>query len=38
LAHAARAYAEERLGWGRFVASLGHLYEEVHQHATVVRR
>jgi glycosyltransferase involved in cell wall biosynthesis len=38
LAHAARAYAEERLGWGRFVASLGHLYEEVHRHATVVRR
>ena len=32
------AYAEERLGWGRFVASLGHLYEEVHQHANVFRR
>lgn len=37
LGHAARAYAEERLGWSSFVASLGHLYEEVHRHATVVR-
>ena len=37
LAHAARAYAEEHLGWSSFVASLGQLYEEVHQHAAVVR-
>jgi glycosyltransferase involved in cell wall biosynthesis len=37
LGHAARAYAEERLGWTRFVASLGQLYEEVHRHAPVVR-
>ena len=38
LGHAARAYAQERLGWSSFVASLGQLYEEVHRHATVVRR
>ena len=38
LGHAARIYAEERLGWTRFVASLGQLYEEVHRHATLVRR
>ena len=37
LAHAARIYAEERLGWSSFVASLGTLYEEVHQHATTYR-
>jgi glycosyltransferase involved in cell wall biosynthesis len=35
LAHAARAYAEERLGWGRFVATLGDIYEEVHERAAV---
>jgi glycosyltransferase involved in cell wall biosynthesis len=38
LGHAARAYAQKRLGWSSFVASLRQLYEEVHQHATVVRR
>jgi glycosyltransferase involved in cell wall biosynthesis len=37
LGHAARAYAEERLGWSSFVASLGQLYEEVHRHAPVLR-
>jgi glycosyltransferase involved in cell wall biosynthesis len=37
LGHAARAYAEERLGWSSFVASLGDLYEEVHQRAAVAR-
>jgi glycosyltransferase involved in cell wall biosynthesis len=37
LGHAARAYAEERLGWNTFVGSLGQLYEEVHRHATVIR-
>ncbi len=38
LGHAARAYAEEHLGWSSFVASLGQLYEEVHRHAAVTRR
>jgi glycosyltransferase involved in cell wall biosynthesis len=38
LGNAARAYAEERLGWNRFVTSLGQIYEEVHRHATLVRR
>jgi glycosyltransferase involved in cell wall biosynthesis len=37
LGHSARAYAEERLGWNSFVASLGQLYEEVHRHAPVLR-
>ena len=37
LGHAARAYAEEHLGWNSFVASLGQLYEEVHRHAAVTR-
>jgi glycosyltransferase involved in cell wall biosynthesis len=37
LGRAARAYAEEHLGWTSFVASLGQLYEEVHRHAPVVR-
>ena len=37
LGHAARIYAEERLGWSSFVASLGELYEEVHQHAAASR-
>lgn len=35
LAKAARAYAEERLGWSRFVGTLGDIYEEVHQRAAV---
>jgi glycosyltransferase involved in cell wall biosynthesis len=38
LGHAARTYAEERLGWSRFVASLDTIYEEVHQRAAVARR
>jgi glycosyltransferase involved in cell wall biosynthesis len=38
LGRAARTYAEERLGWNSFVASLGNLYEEVHRHAPVARR
>ena len=33
LARAGRRYAEEHLGWARFVDSLGDLYEAVHQHA-----
>jgi glycosyltransferase involved in cell wall biosynthesis len=33
LARAGRKYAEEHLGWARFVDSLGDLYEAVHQHA-----
>ncbi|MFL5449320.1 MAG: glycosyltransferase family 4 protein [Gemmatimonadales bacterium] len=33
LARAGRRYAEEHLGWARFVDSLGALYEAVHQHA-----
>ena len=37
LGHAARVYAEERLGWNNFVASLGELYEEVHRHAAASR-
>jgi glycosyltransferase involved in cell wall biosynthesis len=37
LGYAGRAYAEERLGWCGFVASLGDLYEEVHQHAALAR-
>jgi glycosyltransferase involved in cell wall biosynthesis len=37
LGHAARIYAEERLGWSSFVASLGELYEEVHRHAAASR-
>ena len=35
VATAARAYAEERLGWSRFVGTLGDIYEEVHQRAAV---
>ena len=37
LGQAARIYAEERLGWSSFVASLGELYEEVHRHAAASR-
>jgi glycosyltransferase involved in cell wall biosynthesis len=37
LGHAARIYAEERLGWSSFVASLGELYEEVHRHVAASR-
>jgi glycosyltransferase involved in cell wall biosynthesis len=33
LARAARLYAEEHLGWAKFVDSLGALYEDVHQQA-----
>jgi glycosyltransferase involved in cell wall biosynthesis len=33
LARAGRRYAEEHLGWARFVESLGTLYEDVHKHA-----
>ena len=33
LARAGREYAEEHLGWARFVDSLGDLYEAVHRHA-----
>jgi glycosyltransferase involved in cell wall biosynthesis len=35
LAHAGRAYAEERLGWSRFLATLGDIYEEVHERVAV---
>ena len=37
LGHAARTFAEEHLGWSRFVGSLGDIYEEVHQRAAVAR-
>ena len=37
LGHAARTYAEERLGWSSFVGSLARIYEEVHQRAAVVQ-
>jgi glycosyltransferase involved in cell wall biosynthesis len=33
LARAARLYAEEHLGWAKFVDSLGAMYEDVHQQA-----
>ncbi len=33
LARAGRRYAEEHLGWTKFVESLGTLYEDVHRHA-----
>jgi glycosyltransferase involved in cell wall biosynthesis len=33
LALAGRRYAEEHLGWAKFVESLGTLYEDVHRHA-----
>jgi glycosyltransferase involved in cell wall biosynthesis len=35
LAHAARRYAEEHLGWSRFVESVHDLYEDVHAHVAV---
>ncbi|HEY9015333.1 MAG TPA: glycosyltransferase, partial [Gemmatimonadales bacterium] len=35
LARAGRRYAEEHLGWARFVDSLGDLYDTVHQQASV---
>jgi glycosyltransferase involved in cell wall biosynthesis len=37
LARAGRSYAEQHLGWSRFVESLGGLYEDVHQHAPARR-
>jgi glycosyltransferase involved in cell wall biosynthesis len=33
LAEAGRRYAEQHLGWTRFVEGLADLYQEVHQHA-----
>jgi glycosyltransferase involved in cell wall biosynthesis len=33
LARAARLYAEEHLGWAKFVDSLGAMYEDLHQQA-----
>ena len=35
LAQAGRRYAQEHLGWARFVDSLADLYGEVHQHASL---
>jgi glycosyltransferase involved in cell wall biosynthesis len=35
IADAARAYAEEHLGWGRFVESVRDLYEDAHRHVVI---
>jgi glycosyltransferase involved in cell wall biosynthesis len=35
MGHAGRRYAEEHLGWNKFVTGLSDLYDEVHRHAPV---
>jgi glycosyltransferase involved in cell wall biosynthesis len=34
---AGRQYAEEHLGWNKFVGGLGDLYEDVHRYASLSR-